>query len=58
MYTMEETEAFEEEVASDVVNMIEAAFDGNSIRSGQLQDKSFSADLGATLGRALAMAPF
>lgn len=58
MYTMEQTEAFEEEVASDIVNMISSAFETGSMRPEKLENRSFSSDLGATLGRALAMAPF
>jgi len=55
---MEQTEAFEEEVASDIVNMISSAFETGSMRPEKLENRSFSSDLGATLGKALAMAPF
>ena len=58
MYTMEQTEAFEEEVASDIVNMISSAFETGSMRPEKLENRSFSSDLSETLGRALAMAPF
>lgn len=48
----------EQTVAQDIGNMVSAVFEGGAIHPERLKNKSFSAELGAALGRALAQAPF
>lgn len=58
-YTMMEgEEQVANAAANDIISSINATFGGGSINTQHLTNKSFSANLGAILGRALGEAPF